>query len=190
MKMKNMISTLILAATAFLVLNGLSGCKGDDCEPGEDCHVHDQELITRLQVQITDSASGTLVASPTFDDADGAGGNPPTIDSIQIMSNTTYNVALKVFAQHGDHSDEITSEILAEGDEHLFCFTASGVAVTIVRTDSDGVYEIGLASRWRSSAAGQGNLRITLKHQAGGIKDGTCTPGDTDIEVDFPLEVL
>lgn len=165
------------------------GCNKDDCEPGEDCHNHEQELITKLQVMFSDSATGQAVSGPAFDDPDGVGGNAPTIDTIMLAANTTYFADLKIFAQHDDHADDITAEIEAEKAEHIFCFTPSGGNVSIERTDSDGTFPIGLASRWRAGAAGSGTVTITLKHQPDGAKDGTCVPGDTDIEVVFPVVV-
>lgn len=165
------------------------GCKKDDCQPGEDCHAHEQELITKLQVQISDSATGTLLSAPAFNDPDGVGGNAPTIDTIHLDTNKAYTVASKVFAEHDGHSDDITAEILAEGSEHIFCFTVTTAQLSILRTDSDGSFPIGISSLWNTGSAGQGSVRITLKHQPDGAKDGTCTPGDTDVEVDFPVVV-
>jgi hypothetical protein len=54
----------------------------------------------------------------------------------------------------------------------------------IVRTDSDGTYEIGLKTKWKSFGISNGTVTVTLKHQPG-IKNGTCTTGETDAEIAF-----
>jgi len=72
--------------------------------------------------------------------------------------------------------------------DHLFCFTPSGANVSITRTDSDGVYELGLQSQWITGAASDGTTQIVLKHQPG-IKDGSCSPGETDIELNFNTKI-
>ena len=83
-------------------------------------------------------------------------------------------------------ADTISNEVLAEGDEHLFCFDPIDANISITRTDSDGTFEIGLTSDWITGNYSNGLVTITLKHQPG-VKDGTCSPGDTDVEIQFPI---
>lgn len=178
-------SLALLLALAAIVM---PGCKRDECKPGEDCHDHENELITKVALAFSDPATNQLISQFEFSDADGVGGNNPTIDSIQLDSNRTYNVNVRVYAEHEDHTDEITAEILAEGDQHIFCFTPSGANVSITRTDSDGTYQIGLKSSWVTGAVSSGSVKVVLRHQPD-TKDGTCTPGDTDVEVTFPVVI-
>jgi hypothetical protein len=86
-------------------------------------------------------------------------------------------------------ADSISNEVLEEGNEHLFCFDIMDANLNITRADSDGVYEIGLESIWVVGANSNGHVTVTLKHQPDGIKDGTCAPGDTDIEIEFPIKI-
>jgi hypothetical protein len=83
---------------------------------------------------------------------------------------------------------DLTPEILNEAGDHLFCFEVLGADVTVVRTDSDGTYQVGLASLWTTGVASSGTVKVTLKHQVG-VKDGTCSPGETDIEVTFISQI-
>ena len=71
----------------------------------------------------------------------------------------------------------------------IFCFSANGVEVSVTALDSDGTYALGLNSAVVTGGTGSGTLTVTLKHQDGGVKDGTCAPGETDIEVAFVVEV-
>ena len=64
----------------------------------------------------------------------------------------------------------------------------AGIDITIQRTDSDGNFEVGLQSLWETGTTGNGTVMIRLKHQPG-VKDGTCAPGETDIELDFQTKV-
>ena len=165
------------------------GCKGDDCEPGEDCHEHESELITSMKIAFTDSITGAAAFEYGFEDADGVGGNAPSIDSIKLAPNTTYNASVRIYTTHEGHSHEITSEIQAEDHEHLFCYTVTSAALDIQRTESDGAFPVGLLTRWRAGAAGSGTAKVVLRHQPDGQKDGSCTPGDTDLEVLFPVKI-
>ena len=63
--------------------------------------------------------------------------------------------------------------------------TTAGLNVTILRTDLDAnSLPIGLLSKWTTTGVSSGTTTIRLRHQPG-VKDGTCDPGETDIELDF-----
>ncbi len=191
MKRKNSvwISTMFIA----LLITGLSSCKKDEQKP-DDHHDHnhehnEEELITTFTITFTDAAGILPTVEATFRDTDGEGGNPPTtFDNIVLQSNTTYNASISLLNESVTPSEDITSEIEQEGDEHIFCFEQTNVNITITRTDSDGTYSIGLTSDWTTSDASNGTVLISLKHQPG-VKNGTCEPGETDIELLFNVEV-
>ncbi|HEX8656934.1 MAG TPA: hypothetical protein VF690_05345, partial [Hymenobacter sp.] len=86
----------------------------------------------------------------------------------------------------GRTSDEIANE----KDDHMFFFESTPASLlNITRTDRDSKnLEVGLASQVVTTAAGTGTLKITLRHQPG-TKNGTFAPGDTDVEVTFPVTV-
>lgn len=174
---------LLLAAIVF------PGCKGDDCDPGEDCNTQEGELITKLSISLTNGLSGQLLGTFDFEDADGPGGNAPTADSIVLDSSTQYNGSIRVYATANGAQTDITPEILAEDHEHLFCFSSSGTGLSIAITDTDGTYAVGLQSIWAAMpGSSTGSVTVTLRHQPG-VKDGTCAPGDTDVEAVFPLRI-
>jgi hypothetical protein len=82
----------------------------------------------------------------------------------------------------------ITDEIKKEQENHIVCYEVSNANLTVTRTDSAGVFLLGLSSKWKSGLKSSGDLTVTLKHQPG-IKDGSCNPGATDVEVKFPVKV-
>lgn len=183
-------NALKLFAFSFLAISLFSCADDDDATPQQPISPNDAELITTVNLEFTDQNQNVSVFS--FTDLDGDGGNSPVIDTIKLNKNLSYTVSA-IFLDESDSNDveDITEEILEEDDEHLICFDIENIdGLTIRRTDSDGTYEVGLASMWNVSdtaVATNGIVRLTLKHQPG-VKDGTCAPGETDVEVDFPLQ--
>jgi hypothetical protein len=109
-----------------------------------------------------------------------------TTPTITLNANETVNATLE-FLNEAENED-VTTEIREEDDEHLVCFDVSGANLTITATDSDGTHPVGLASEWTTGDASTGTLILELRHQPG-EKDGTCTPGDTDVQADFEVVV-
>jgi len=147
------------------------------------------ELITTMTLLFSDDAGINPDVTATFRDPDGDGGLDYDIfDTIRLMNNTTYNTSILLLNETVSPADTISNEVLDEDDEHFFCFTPSLANLFIVRTDSDGMYEVGLQSQWTTGNAENGTTQIVLKHQPD-VKDGTCAPGETDIDVTFVTEV-
>jgi hypothetical protein len=170
MKKTNLIIAMTAAAAVLLNLSS--------------CHKHDEgELITTVKLTLTPATGGT--AKPVvWSDPDGIGGNSPKqADTIVCDSGVNYNGEL----QFSNGDTDITSEIKNEGGEHFVCFTGPASDVLeITYKDSDGKYPIGLSTEWKTKRKNTGLLRIALKHQPKS-KDGTCDPGETDVDVTFPL---
>lgn len=185
MKTKSIYTVLFIALlTSFVV-----GCKKDDDTPKPVTPTTPQELITSLVVSFVDTAGVQPSVSYAFRDPDGDGGNAPTQhDTIRLVANTYYNATVQILNESVTPAEDITLEVADEADEHIFCYSPSNTNVSIVRTDSDGAFEIGITSRWFTGAIANGQTTISLKHQPG-VKDGTCTPGDTDVEVTFVTEI-
>ncbi len=168
------------------------GCKDDD-DPAPAAPPNEEEVITTVILTFTEKG-GTATSTFTYRDEDGDGGNPPsTWEPIALDTGKVYELSIELLNESDPNDvDTVTNEIIEEDDEHLFCFTPStpvGPDVTITRTDSDGTYEVGLMSDWDCGAASAGTVLIVLKHQPDGEKDGTCGPGDTDIELDWPTTI-
>lgn len=169
------------------------GCKKDDDTPqpapGVGGSPHEEEVITTMILTFVDTAGVQPNVTAAFRDPDGDGGNAPTQhDTIRLVANTYYNASIQLLNEAETPAEDITVEVQNEDDEHLFCYTPLNTNVSIVRTDTDGIYEVGILSRWFTGASATGETKVVLKHQPG-VKDGSCAPGDTDIEVDFITEV-
>ena len=174
----------LMLLTVSLVFNA---CKKDDTP----APVNEEELITTLQVTLTESTSGS-VQTFIFRDPDGEGGSGPTeFDEIVLEAGKTYTCSLDVLNESETPAESITEEIEEESADHQFYFTPSGANITVsnLDTDTNGL-PLGLNSTWTTGAASSGTIAITLKHKPG-IKAGgdAITVGDTDIEVTFNAEI-
>lgn len=161
------------------------------CKPDDPPNPNEEELITKVQLAFVDDVDSNNTFSAIYSDIDGAGGAGPTrFDTIRMDSGKTYEVTVGLYDESdGGNVIDVTAAVRSEASEHLFCFTPTDANVQVVITDSDGTYPIGIESRWSAAAAGSGTMRVELRHQPNGEKDGTCAPGATDVQIDFPVIV-
>lgn len=187
------IKNFSMLAIALMVIFSV-GCKKDDDTPtptvdDNDDHDHEEELITSVILSFVDTAGVHPSVQYAFRDPDGDGGNAPTQhDTIRLVANTYYNATIQLLNESESPAEDITLEVQNEDDEHIFCYAPSNTNLSIIRTDTDGTYEVGITTFWDTGATATGETTVTLKHQPG-VKDGTCAPGDTDVEVTFITEV-
>ncbi|MEL6594219.1 MAG: type 1 periplasmic binding fold superfamily protein [Bacteroidota bacterium] len=109
-----------------------------------------------------------------------------TNPTITLEAGKSYTVEVQFW--NLEENENVTLEVQEEDDEHLVCYEVTGAAMTVTATDSDGSLPIGLATTWEAATASTGTLQLELRHQPG-EKDGTCTPGDTDILADFEIVI-
>jgi hypothetical protein len=183
--------TKSLLLIAFATASIWTGCKKDDdtvtTPPPPD---NESEVITTLKLTFVDSSNTSNVKYATFRDPDGDGGLSYNIfDTIKLESNKTWITSILLLNETVNPIDTISNEVLDEGVDHLFCFSPSGTSASVIKTDLDNNgLAIGLESKWYTTAVGTGTMLIELKHQPG-VKNGTCALGDTDISVDFKVNV-
>jgi hypothetical protein len=176
---------LLTSATVF------SACKKDNDDPTPD---DENEQITTVTYTLTPQSGGTPLTIQ-YRDPDGDGGQPGVITpaTLVLAPNTTYTGTLALLDETKTPAENTTAEILEKADEHLFVFTPSNVNLTVTATDKDkNNLPIGLATQAVTGAANAtgttGSLKVVLRHQPNS-KNGTATPGSTDVEVDFPTTV-
>ena len=181
--MKNSIFSLLILAI-LLPTFILTGC-GEVEEPIID---NEEELITSVELTfaLTDGNAKTF----KFADPDGEGGNDPTrFDTISLLTDTTYSLTVKFLDESKNPSEDITEEVEEEANEHIVCYSTDA-STTVTVTDQDGnTLPLGLEADVTTTTAANGTFTVTLKHQPG-VKDGTCSPGETDVELAFPFFVL
>ena len=149
-----------------------------------------------------------------FKDADGDGGNAPTIDPINLVAGTQYTTTAKFLNELETPVADITLEVKDEGDQHQVFLTGTAVngpasnqptaplTHTYSDTDVNGL-PIGLSNNI-AAKAGTGMLTLTLRHmppvngaavKVAGLADMVkasglvAIGGETDVSVNFVVTV-
>jgi hypothetical protein len=141
-----------------------------------------------------------------------------TRDTLVLLSNTTYFTQVYILDESKNPTDS-TSNVIAgeESNEHMLFFNGnpaatgnnantilnsnvpytvqtngSNVAIKYLDIDNGNPQRsLGLKTRWRTAASSAGityPLTVTLKHQPG-VKNGTYSPGETDVELTFKVKI-
>ena len=77
-----------------------------------------------------------------------------------------------------------------ESTEHLICFTANGVSLTITAEDQDfNKKPLGLTNILKVGAAGNGTLTVRLKFESDKNAANACNTGETDAEQTFNVVI-
>lgn len=184
--MRKQLQTAILC---ILISTALYGCfKDTDSVKNPPLTSDNPELITTVLFTFNDITDTSTVLEFYYKDLDGIGGKAPIIDTILLKDSTIYTASLELLNESDDSNTNITEEILQEAQEHIICYTPKTDNIIITRLDTDGEYELGLETEWVTNQTGTNKVNILLKHQHGD-KDGSCSPGETDLEVDFVTRV-
>jgi len=152
----------------------------------------ENELITTVHLHLT-KANGAMAMATwkdlTPDDLAGR-----TIDTLFLDDSTSYTGRVELKDQSKSPEVDIKAEVKEEADDHLFIYKQTPTTAVpffdLVRTDKDSK-NIVLGSTFNlitSSSRGKTGLNILLKHQPG-IKDGSETQGDTDVDVVIPVVI-
>lgn len=105
---------------------------------------------------------------------------------IVLNANTTYATVTVEFSNAANNED-ITAEILEEAEDHLVCYSSSINDLTVSLNDKDANdLGLGLNTSWETADTTSGTVTVELRHQPA-VKDGTCAPGDSDVEVVLDL---
>lgn len=182
--MKKISILLLSIATIF------NACKKDNNDVKNPSNTNEEELITTIKFSFIDTDSPFNETVFQYRDVDGLGGSEPSIDTIKLDTGKTYFVNLILLDESKNPIDTISNEILEESNDHLFIYEIpSNIAITINDYDNNNPpLPLGLRTSWTILNNGNGNLKLTLKHQPG-IKNGDPTRGETDIEVVMPFVI-
>ncbi len=171
---------------------------------------NENEVITTVILNFAPASGSPIVA--TFNDADGDGGQAPTVDPVNLTPGT-YTLTVQFQNRLETPPEEITEEVNEEHDVHLLLFTGSAVVGPATSnttgplmqsySDMDGNgLPVGLRNNIVASA-GTGQLTVTLRHmppeeppvksadtvmqvKTGGVDS---IGGSTDAQVNFAVTV-
>jgi hypothetical protein len=179
---------------------------------GDGADQHDVELITTVTLSFIPEGGGPA-SDFVFDDPDGDGGAPPTVDPITLTA-ATYDLTVQFENRLEDPPEDITEEVADEADQHQVFLTGDavdgpaadnpGAPLAHTYADQDRVgLPLGLTSRI-TATPGTGTLTVTLRHlppvndvavktatlaaevAAGGF---AAIGGGTDVQIDFAVSV-
>jgi len=167
-------------AALMLALTFVACKKDDDTE---------QENITTVVVHLK-ATDGSFDQEFTWDDRDGDGGNPPTIDEIVLPANKTFNCHVYFYDRSKSPEEDITEEIEEESAEHLLVYVVNGANLTIVGADTDSNGKpLRLKTTWATGDVSTGSVKITLRHEPNKDAANPDVTGEVDAEVEFPVKV-
>ncbi len=180
--MKKTFSKLIFGFLAIAALS-VTACKPEQNTSNEE------ELITKVTLTFKDAAAKETVFK--WNDPDGATGTQkPTIDNINLVANSVYTATITLENGTVSPATNITSEVQSESNEHLFVYTFDKNNVSVEITDKDATGKpLGITTKVTTKAAGDGKLRIVLKHLPTDKNNAANPGGETDVDVEFPVSV-
>lgn len=154
---------------------------------------NDNEAITTVMLTLTNQSDSTDVRTALIDNL---GSNRPDFsrDTLKLAPNRTYTCKIGMVNKLTDPFSDATTEIRELANEHLLIYTpAAGLNLTVIITDRDtnpppGPYPIGLTSSFSSGTASAGKLSVVLRHQPD-TKNGTATPGTSDLDTSFDVVI-
>ncbi len=183
--------TIKILSILFIATIICISCNDNNPEP-----INEEEVITTITATLTPVGGGTQVVLKS-QDLDGDGPNPPVITvSGSLDANSTYLGMMELLNETETPAEDITEEVEEEALEHQFFFSTTNNIATVGYDDQDSNGNpVGIEFVLTTSAAGTGNITITLIHEPEklepGVSDGDITNagGETDISETFPITV-
>lgn len=152
----------------------------------------DNEAITTATLTLTNKTLPSDVVTATIDNLN------TTADfskaSLNLKANTAYTGVVTLLDKTKTPTLDVSAEVKGEANEHLFVYTPTPAnLLTVTVTDKDtnpapGPYPLGLTTELTTGAAGSGKLKLVLRHKPN-TKNGTPTPGTSDLDTDFTVMI-
>ncbi len=186
-------------ALALVTALTFSSCSNDD-DNNTPPPVNEEELITTITAIYTPEGGGTAITLQ-YKDLDGEGANDPIVTvSSSFAKNKTYNGTVTFKNELANPAEDITPEIVEEGDEHQIFYQKTGTLNTFTYGTASNNFDkngkpVGLQSVFTTTGEASGTLKITLRHEpnknATNVASGDITNagGSTDAEVSFTISV-
>ncbi|GGE28750.1 type 1 periplasmic binding fold superfamily protein [Psychroflexus planctonicus] len=177
----------------FSLLAVFSSCSDDD---DNIQIINEEEVITTLTVTLVDQNTNE-VKTLQYRDLDGDGPESPIVTADNLDANTTYQGSIEFLNELEDPAEDITEEVVEEGEEHqVFFVNSTALETNFDYLDADANNNpIGVEFSLTTGNASNGNLSIILIHDgdkfAEGAADGEINNvgGETDIEANFDVVI-
>lgn len=182
--------------SAMLILLAFVACKEDN--PSDPGGGNDQELITKVILTLTENGTSNTVTA-TFNDPDGGGGAAPTITGLSLKAGSTYTGKIELKDESKNPVEDITEEVKEEADAHQFFYTPQGalagrITVTVTDKDSKNLpvgleFTVAVSAGAAVTGSAANSLNVALSHFEGATKTGTSRSPETDVEINFPVNI-
>ncbi len=180
-----MLKAIIRFGSVFFMLTVfLSGCSDDPESTNEE------EVITTVSVTLTPEVGAAVNLSWDDTNLDAIVDDSEITVSGSLLINTEYEAVVGLLNKSADPDIDVAEEVAGEAEDHILCFTATGINLTVTdrNVDKHGL-PVGITSTWKATTAGEGTVNITLRHQPG-VKTGDCPgAGETDASITFNIEI-
>lgn len=155
--------------------------------------INEEEVITTVEVTMTNNADPNNVVVLRSVDSDGDGPNLP-VNTItgNILANASYLGSTRFLNELESPVEDITLEVQDESLEHEVFYLTTASGVTIAKTDVDTAGNpLGLRFSLQTVAAGAGTMTVVLRHEPNKPNDNTLTGagGETDAQVTFDITI-
>lgn len=176
----------------FSLLAVFASCSDDD----DVQIINEEEVITTLTVNLVNNVSGD-VKTLQYQDFDGDGPDAPIITADNLEANATYTGNIEFLNESVTPVEDITVEVVEEGQEHQVFFIAPATLnadFTYADTDADN-NPIGVEFTLTTGEASNGTLSIILIHDGDKFAEGAAqgnidnVGGETDIEANFSIVI-
>lgn len=183
------IKPLLIASVVFL-----TSCEKDDPE-----HIHDGEVITTLEVTVTNQADNSKIVyefEAEHEDHDDHGNDHDAHEAIELDRNATYTFEVRFLNESDpDNIEDITEEVIEEADEHQVFFELEGTSITITAAADDAKDSnnnpLYIKTVWETTTAGEIDVIAYLIHEptskTGNSRDDFG--GSVDAEAEFEAHV-
>jgi hypothetical protein len=184
------LASLLIASVVFL-----ASCEKDDPE-----HIHDGELITTLEITVTNTADDSKVVyefeAEHEGHEDGGHDHAGEHEAIELDSNATYTFEVRFLNESDpDNIEDITEEIIEEADEHQVFFELDGSSITVTAASDDekdsSNNPLHIKTVWETTTAGEVDVIAYLIHEPSSKTGNTRDDfgGSVDAEVEFEAHV-
>lgn len=157
----------------------------------------EQELITTLRLTVTNNEGFNKTFIYKVENGFGSTTQGiVTKDDIVLASDKQYDVEVQLLNEKKTPAEDITEEVKAESNDHLFLFqsvpAAGSGSITFSEGNKDGNGNaFNQKIKFKAGGAGTGAVTITLKHEP--TDKAAATPdaagGETDVEAVFNVKL-
>jgi len=169
----------------------LFGCSDKAENPQKN---EENELITTVHLHLKNENDSSKIAHAVWKDLSPDDEAGRSIDTLFLDTSSVYQGIIELMDESKNPAIDITEEIEAEKDDHLFIYRQnpleSSIRFTVERTDKDSKnLPVGLKYTLNTrNIPGSSTLIVTLKHQPG-TKNGDEGLGDTDLDIKIPVKI-